>query len=183
MENEAEIEEERRLMYVAITRARDSLYISAAKTRLVFGQTRSYMPSRFVKEIPEDLLLLVDTAVRTRSFLMEKTANAARARAERPGRPPELTGTGSAFQVPVIRTFTPPRFNKTPAGIAGAGSVPGVLGADDIAKGDRVVHARFGSGKVSDKEPVAGDAILVIEFDDVGAKRLMAKQANLVRET
>jgi DNA helicase-2/ATP-dependent DNA helicase PcrA len=184
MDNEADIEEERRLMYVAITRARESLYISAAKTRLVFGQTRSYMPSRFVKEIPEDLLLLVDTAVRTRSFLMEKTANAARARAERPGRPPELTGTGSAFQVPVIRTFTPPRFGKTPAGMAaGAGSVAGVLGADDIAKGDRVVHARFGSGKVSDKEPVAGDAILVIEFDDVGAKRLMAKQANLVRET
>jgi len=52
IDNENEIEEERRLMYVAITRARETLYLSAARSRLVFGQTRNYMPSRFVREIP-----------------------------------------------------------------------------------------------------------------------------------
>jgi len=181
MESDAEIEEERRLMYVAITRARETLYLSAARSRLVFGQTRSYIPSRFVREIPADLLHAVEPAASRRQNLIDKTTGLPFGSVSRPGRPAELTGAGSAVQVPTVRSFTPPRFAPKPA--VPAASAPGVLGVEELRKGMRVVHARFGPGLVKEKEPVAGDAILVIEFDDAGTKRLMAKQAHLGRET
>ena len=189
LESPSEIEEERRLMYVAITRTRETLYVSAARTRLVFGMTKSYQPSRFVGEIPEDLLKEVDPAAKTRGLLAERAAGAARVRAERPGRPPELTGAGSSVKVPAVRVYVPSK-NWSPTGAPAGPALEakpvaesvGILGADDLSKGDRVVHARFGTGTVKEKESVAGDAILAIDFDDMGVKRLMAKQARLVRE-
>jgi DNA helicase-2/ATP-dependent DNA helicase PcrA len=176
-------------MYVAITRARENLYIGTARTRLVFGQTQSYPPSRFVREIPDEFIQEVDTAAGTRERKLESAAKA-RAALERAGRPPELTGMGSAVKVPTVRSFTPSRSWSPgpPTGQPGQAPPPRApepksgLAASELSKGDRVVHERFGPGTIREKEPVAGDAILVIEFDDQGSKRLMAKQARLVRE-
>ena len=53
------MEEERRICYVAITRAEELLYITNATTRMLFGRSQSNMPSRFLKEIPEDLLIVI----------------------------------------------------------------------------------------------------------------------------
>jgi DNA helicase-2/ATP-dependent DNA helicase PcrA len=56
MAGQEEIEEERRLAYVAVTRAKKQLYLTRAKTRMLFGQTRYNQPSRFIREIPESLM-------------------------------------------------------------------------------------------------------------------------------
>ena len=198
IDSEDELEEERRLMYVAITRAKETLYVSAAKSRLMYGQTRGAMPSRFVREIPEEMLEVVEPGARRRSLLFERSGPAPwrdpdRVRYERsPGTAygaPSGAGGGSGagfgrpaapMPGPGVRAFAP---SKPAAPPPVAAKVPGALGADEIEKGARVLHARFGPGTVKQKEPVAGDAILVIEFDGAGTKRLMARQANLLRET
>ncbi len=72
MAGQDEIEEERRLAYVAVTRAKKQLYITRAKTRMLFGQTRFNQPSRFIKEIPEELLEFTGETLKTYSVGMNK---------------------------------------------------------------------------------------------------------------
>ena len=143
-----EMEEERRLCYVAITRAKVSLTISYARQRMLYGKTGATMPSRFLREIPEDLLLRKGT----------------------PSRP--IQGMVSwQQQAPVQRRSV----TSNPYITATTGSVPAFV---DYNKGDLVHHKAFGKGMVISVVKMGGDALLEIVFDDIGTKRLMAKTAS-----
>ena len=143
-----EMEEERRLCYVAITRAKVSLTISYARQRMLYGKTGATMPSRFLREIPEDLLLRKGT----------------------PSRP--IQGMVSwQQQAPVQRRSV----TSNPYITATTGSVPAFV---DYNKGDMVHHKAFGKGMVISVVKMGGDALLEIVFDDIGTKRLMAKTAS-----
>lgn len=209
MGSESDIEEERRLAYVAITRARVKLYVTTARDRLVFGQTQRLGVSRFIKEIPDDY---VDETGGSRcgdssAAFGERagwgqgsgTGNASATDLPETGRPPRIdnpfvTGAGRArpAEPPVwpaaarnrsAGPFPDPSTGSGPIAASGAGSSAksgsaGGKGLDPatLRKGDTVRHANFGLGKIVRIDPVAGDAILVIDFERVGQKRLLARQ-------
>ena len=144
-----EMEEERRLCYVAMTRAKQRLYLTCASQRMLFGRTNANRPSRFVGEIPPELL-------------------------ERGGRQPygsreERPQRQRAVRPPVDRGFS------APAPAAKATSSAAAL--PDFHKGDRVVHKAFGGGLILGMTPMGGDALMEIAFDNVGTKKLMLKSA------
>jgi DNA helicase II / ATP-dependent DNA helicase PcrA len=175
MGSEIDIEEERRLAYVAMTRAKYKLYITTARSRLVFGQTQSLAVSRFVREIPDQYLeeiggsrygdnpYGVGFALAKDQAIEQDTRNGIRTPAVRfPGAPDFMRQAGSAG-----RPFAAP----APASQNGDGT--------SLKKGDRVRHARFGCGKILAVEPVAGDAILLVEFTTGEHKRMLARMAKL----
>ena len=147
-----EMEEERRLCYVAITRAMSNLTISYARQRMLYGRTNAAMPSRFIKEIPESLVQ------RTGSYRQTQL------------------GYGEVYQSKrysdsfVSKGTYQKEINK----ISHAGSSAAV---PEFKKGDMVIHTAFGKGMVLSVLKMSGDALLEIAFDDIGTKRLMAKTA------
>ncbi len=163
-ESEAAIEEERRLAYVAITRAKRKLYITTARYRLVFGQTQSMPVSRFIREIPDELLEEIGG-----SRFGENKYGSSKEPADTAGRitkTPALRFPGAPDIAPRPLTSPPPTLPRSAEPI-------------DLQKGDRVRHAKFGPGRIVSLEPVAGDAIVVIEFQSGESKRLMARMAKL----
>ncbi|MGI6333218.1 MAG: ATP-dependent helicase [Saccharofermentanales bacterium] len=156
-EDQEAIEEERRLAYVAITRAREKLYITTARQRLVFGQTQSMPVSRFVRGIPD--------------HLVEEIGGSRQG--EQSGRSGRTSSGGWLSDTLGIRSPAAPK--------PGSGKQPVVDTKEpiDFKKGDRIRHPRFGPGRIIACEPVAGDAILQIEFDSGERKRFLARMARL----
>ncbi len=148
-----EIEEERRLAYVAITRAKRKLTISSAYTRMMFGMTNRNLPSRFLKEIPEELCVITGarTAAAQRSNFGEDYDTYKRPMAQR----------SAAFKS---------SFAATPSKKSGE---------CQFTVGQQVKHSVFGVGMVIKAVPMAGDTMLEIAFDSVGTKKLMANFAKL----
>lgn len=149
-----EMEEERRLCYVAITRAKQSLTISYARQRMLYGRTSASLPSRFLKEIPEECLI--------------RKGGYRRAAAEHGG------GYGESMQSsrPAAARRPQPRFMGSSVG--SSASVPLL----ELNAGDMIQHAAFGRGMVLSVMKMGGDALLEIAFDDIGTKKLMAKTAS-----
>jgi DNA helicase II / ATP-dependent DNA helicase PcrA len=183
MGSEADIEEERRLAYVAMTRAKKKLYITTARSRLVFGQTQSMAVSRFVREIPDEYLEEIGGSREGEAAFgyrnqTERSRDIRTAAAR-------FTGTeagGSAAAVPAasgIPAYLGGSRGATQAAAAAGGVATAASNAIDWRKGDRVRHAKFGSGQIVQVDPVAGDAILLIEFATGERKRLMARMAKL----
>ncbi len=149
-----EMEEERRLCYVAITRAKERLTITHARQRMLYGRTSASLPSRFLKEIPEDVV--------------EKKG----------GYYQQMPGTGYGYSV--SQSYKTPQQSRTYAPkpylhrSAPTGSTPML----ELNKGDMVQHKAFGKGMVLSVIKMAGDALLEIAFDDIGTKKLMAKSAS-----
>ena len=175
-----ELEEERRLFYVGITRAKQFLYLTCSKHRTIFGSTSYNAVSRFIKEIPEELL------EGNLESIPEPTFKEANYNWEY-GRP-------SASKV---KTYT---FNEASEKIAAmpkaipnyqfrtAESFLNSLGAKqtqkeiDVTKykqGQHIYHKKFGEGTIQAIEPEGDDYKLDIQFEKSGHKRLMAKFANL----
>lgn len=149
----AEMEEERRLAYVAITRAKEKLIILHTKNRLMYGQT-SYNPiSRFVNEIPEELI------ERPKKFPDQSSQFRSYIRAEQPERPKY----NDSF------TVSKPLFTN--------GEKLG--GKELFAPGDRVVHMTFGIGEILSARKMGADTLYEIAFEKVGTKKLMATYAKL----
>lgn len=146
-----EMEEERRLCYVALTRAKRKLYLTCARQRMLFGRTTANRISRFVEEIPADDLEQrnVPRGYRYSDQTPEQKEYHAAARSTTRTRP----------------VAAPPR----PAEKAAAPA---------FALGDRVRHRAFGLGKIVKVSPMGGDALLEITFDTVGTKRLMLRAAS-----
>ena len=169
-ESEAAIEEERRLAYVAITRAKNKLYITTARSRLVFGQTQSMPVSRFIREIPDKLVDEIGGSRRG-----DRTSAMLRDDGPTPGSAARHAGMPLPNRAAV----------RTDASFPGAADISAqrtaapAAEAIDLRKGDRIRHAKFGPGRIVSLEPVAGDAILVIEFQSGEIKRLMARMARL----
>ena len=179
-----EMEEERRLCYVALTRAKERLYLTCAGRRMLFGRTSANRPSRFTGEIPEQLL--------------EQSGRGgyqARADAWQQADFDQRPRVVSYPRDQVRSRPTPPQpvgyFTSAPAGrggnskgggLAARGGYSGVRAVlDSYAKGDAVEHRAFGRGLVLSVQKIGGDALLEIAFDQVGTKRLLLKsvQANM----
>ena len=157
-EDEAEMEEERRICYVGITRARKRLVLTSAARRRVFGEYQSTEPSRFIEEIPADL---VEQELSTTSSYRPQRGNGWEYRANPYGRAPKR---------PDRVREDPPPFMYESEDQTGGGIRPGV----------RVKHNQFGVGTVVSVEDLEDDQKLVVRFVSVGSKTLRAKFAKLV---
>ena len=144
-----ELEEERRLCYVAITRAKEQLFVSHAKQRMLYGHTSFNRPSRFLSEIPEDC---ISTGRRERAHNTSYS-----------GYEKRNVGNERSSRQNISRSIPKP---KT--------AVPML----ELNKGDQVCHTAFGDGIVVGILRMNGDALLEIAFDKVGTKKLMLKAAS-----
>lgn len=152
--NPGEMEEERRLAYVGITRAKESLYILNANTRLLYGSTNHNKASRFSQEIPEELV--------------ERTAEREWKQLD-----PGVRAPFSAYENRVVTTKA--------ARSIGAGAVQPPKAACKLKAGDAVEHKVFGRGMVLSASPMGNDTLLEIAFEKVGTKKVFANYANLTK--
>ncbi len=157
---EAEIEEERRLAYVAITRARKKLTITKASSRMMFGTTGRNLPSRFLREVPTELCDEVSPF--NFSSPTGYTRNDGYSRNESYSRP---STSSSVSHTPSFGT------HSTQKAQSGA--------KVRYAVGQRVEHSVFGVGIIAATTSMGGDTLLEIHFDKVGVKKLMAGYAKL----
>ena len=155
MEKDEDMEEERRLCYVAVTRAKEQLYLTCAERRLLYGRTQYSHPSRFIDEMPEELL--------------ESNITESRRFSNATAPDPTLSRPQVARARYVSAANTAPSASLASA----AKSKP----LPNLAAGDRVFHKAFGDGLIVSVKPMGGDALLEIAFDQKGTKRLMAKSA------
>ena len=149
-----ELEEERRLAYVALTRAKEKIYISHVRERMLFGHTQYNQLSRFVKEIPEELISdeTEQGGSRTQRIATRKAQLIDHARCNVLGARPKTEPSATA-----------------PAK------------AENLQPGDRVEHSVFGKGEVVGITPMGGDVLYEIAFETVGNKKLMGSYARLRR--
>ena len=152
--NPSEIEEERRLAYVAITRAKEELYLLNAESRMLFGSTLRNSPSRFLEEIPEEL------CEKSRSREWKKP---------RPGVVlPSSAQEARKVEIRSARNFGPVAASVQPA--------------ERFRPGERVLHKAFGSGVILSVSPMGNDTLLEIAFEKVGTKKVMANYARLQKD-
>lgn len=187
-----EMEEERRLCYVAMTRAKKSLFITCARHRMLFGRTMAGRVSRFVDEIDPKHINRPAAGEPFADFGGESEAW-------------DSVNAGS-FKNPVYHSFSDrygeyyhggDRFEKTASDSYGSKSknsayyspkpaakkiintgVPSTKFISTFAVGDNVEHKAFGKGIVTKVQPTGNDALMEVEFEDVGIKRLMMKSAS-----
>ncbi len=162
---EAELEEERRLAYVGITRAKKTLTLSHATTRLLFGQTNRNRPSRFMGEIPSSLTKAEGSVRRASSDGWGTASQSGRSSFGRASMPAKGVGGGSASR---------PGFQRPAAAPASSAKA-----SVSYRVGDRVGHKAFGEGLVLEAANMGNDTLLTIAFDKVGTKKLMANFAKL----
>ena len=192
-----EIEEERRLAYVAITRARKNLTITTARNRMVFGQTQCNPVSRFVREIPAKFLEEIGGGVFDKTLstggkqgMTAFPSTQSAGFASRQGTGSGGSGSSHGFDDTSGGLRSKPRNgpfdfgdmlmkSKTPPTVS-ADDKP-YLRSSDIKVGDEVHHEKFGAGKIRMILPVADDAILEIQFESYGIKKLLTKQAKLTK--
>ena len=159
-----EMEEERRLCYVAITRAKQQLTITHARQRMLYGRTAGALASRFLREIPEDCMV--------RKGLQKPHQESYVPRGNAYGSGSEWAG----YQVSPAVQKKKEQYRKAESTSIGKHASAPVL---ELNKGDMVMHAAFGRGLVISVLKMGGDALLEIAFDDIGTKRLMAKTASV----
>lgn len=161
-EDPLDIEEERRLCYVGITRAMEELYLTAAKQRMVRGEVHYNRVSRFVEDIPGELLAGE-----------EKQASKMRAKDSEAHPSQQGRGALSAYQQAreAFRTkaFVPQQFTVKKSG------------SPDYEVGDRVRHIKFGEGTVKSIAEGGRDYEVSVDFDRVGTKKMFASFAKLVK--
>ena len=154
--NDFELEEERRLAYVAVTRAKEQLFLTHTHERLLYGKTQYNRPSRFLAEIPKELLDLEPIAVPQKKPPRE---NVFRPEKKKP------TVSGEMLKKPSLYSNTAKREGTT----------------ERFAPGDAVTHAVFGNGMVISAKSVGPDMLYEIAFDSVGTKKMMGTYAKIKR--
>ncbi|MEG1886603.1 MAG: 3'-5' exonuclease, partial [Oscillospiraceae bacterium] len=153
-----EIEEERRLAYVAITRAKKHLFITNSYTRMLYGQTNRNHPSRFLAEIPTELC-----DIKVKPMPVVASGNVA----FRSG------GFGGAGRSNNSYSSSPDRYSTS------SYIKPEEHTAQIHTVGERIRHKAFGEGMVLKSTPMGNDLLLEIAFDDVGTKKIMSNFAKL----
>ena len=177
---ESALEEERRLCYVGITRAKQNLYLSCSKQRTTFGSTTHNLASRFIQEIPEELLDSVNDSFKS----------------------PFSSRIGETWKSPYSNNISNPvsTINKSTSifGKAAASNISAfgrtaesflaglankqtkkVVDLSQYEEGTKVYHKKFGEGIITKTEPEGNDLKVDIDFEKFGHKRLMAKFSNL----
>jgi DNA helicase-2/ATP-dependent DNA helicase PcrA len=159
MTSETELEEERRLCYVGITRAMESLYMTSTFSRTLFGNTTFNRVSRFMKEIPEEYFegssnASEEKTIYNRPVMGQKPES--KKTASGGGFDPSLSFNAGSFKTPQNKTRT-----------------------QEFNVGDQVRHKMFGEGIITRKEKDGDDFVLEIHFKGKGMKRLMAGYAKL----
>jgi DNA helicase II / ATP-dependent DNA helicase PcrA len=176
-EDEAELEEERRLCYVGMTRARKKLFLGSANRRRFYGEYRASSPSRFIDEVPDELLEREEPAG-VSSYQPGLWAG------RRTGGGYGSSGYGNSGYGG-YRGTAAPTLRKGPGRVREEHPTYKYEDEDQsrpagvVEAGARVRHAQFGVGTVLSVEPMDGDLKLVVRFAGVGAKRLLAKYAKL----
>jgi DNA helicase-2/ATP-dependent DNA helicase PcrA len=155
-----ELEEERRLCYVGLTRAEERLYLCHAWSRMMFGTTDYRPPSRFLDEIPGELIA--------------PTADEGPGRGNRGGRPGRGGGLGAHREAVVAAALRRDEQGSTPAGSRGAEHL-------GLRIGDDVRHEKFGDGVIVDISGSGDKAEARVRFRDVGEKTLLLSWAPLAR--
>ena len=170
----SEMEEERRLAYVAITRAKKELYILHTSQRMLFGRT-SYNPiSRFISEIPQKLLEKENNAF---SGGVRGTIGGGYASTQSR---PTYGSYGAASPITQKKTYYS---ESSPTTVAKPVTPQkSAAPAEVFRAGDRVKHFVFGVGEIISVKPMGSDTLYEIVFDKVGTKKLMATYAKLKRE-
>ena len=180
MYDPTELEEERRLCYVGITRAKEKLYITNARSRMLFGNTSFTRPSRFLSEIPEELTDFERNAPQQTFY----------------GGYSGVSYGGSSYSggtkmFSQEKSYSKSSTSSTPrnkaSGFANGGfsSAPKKTSTDnvtlDFKVGDMVEHKTFGKGMIVSAKAMGGDMLLEIAFDNCGTKKVMAKMAKLTK--
>ena len=172
-----EMEEERRLCYVAMTRAKEKLYLTCAQQRMLFGRTSNNRPSRFVEEIPQELLERTGRANRWDSDSWGggiPSRDSGYGGYDRPAPAGQSAqGRSAGYGGGFVRAMN--GSGQKPAGRPAPAPAPAP--AASFKKGDTVRHKAFGKGVILSIQKMGGDALLEIAFDQVGTKRLMMKSA------
>lgn len=176
-----ELEEERRLCYVGITRAEQELTLTSARRRMVHGETQYNPMSRFVKEIPRELL---DTG--NKKFTQETEMPAQQNTYARAREAFRAQAFGGAFG-----GMTPAKNQGVGKPLTGSQALASLQKGSQLAAGgngplgyevgDRVRHVKFGEGTVTDIKEGGRDHEVTIEFDSVGTRKMFAKFAKLVK--
>ena len=166
------LEEERRLMYVGITRAKKELILTCARSRMVRGETRYHQVSRFVKEIPGDLLdrMPLSSPGMSQSF-SQNFSQSAPYRVQRPAAG-SYTGPVESKMSPSLHPLKKKPFSALSKG------VPQVT-TPSYRVGDRVRHVKFGEGTVKALDREARDYKVTVQFDQAGMKIMYAAFAKL----
>lgn len=152
-ESSAELEEERRLAYVAITRAKDMLYIVHTKMRMLYGKTGINDLSRFVKEIPSSLIKEEKIAASQYGY------------------------GGSSYRTQSKPSGTKVYFSEQPTSRNDRIGIGNEV--EIFAVGDRVRHSTFGEGEIFSAKKMGNDVLYEVVFDRVGTKKLMGNFARM----
>lgn len=160
--DESDIEEERRLCYVGITRAKETLIMSAARMRTVRGETQMNRTSRFVREIPKELLAESAQMLKKHS---EYSSITGKDHMELPVRKRGQVAFNSYQRETISNTVFDKKTDSAP----------------DYTVGDRVRHIKFGEGTVADMINGGRDYEVTVDFDTAGRKKMFAGFAKLVK--
>ena len=182
-----EMEEERRLCYVAMTRAKERLYMTCANQRMLYGRTSANRPSRFLGEIPEERLERSGRTAMSDQWRLgesdwrperELYGDDERPRTEKRAYSGYSSGKPSAPRYDrgyTSGTALPSRSGAPGRSSAASGAKAAPL--PDFQKGEMVLHKAFGKGMILSLTKMGGDALIEVAFDNVGTKKLMLKSA------
>ena len=185
-----ELEEERRLFYVGITRAKQYLYLTCAKHRTIFGSTSYNAMSRFVKEIPKDLLEGYDEIENGKqndfedsnygwSYGTNFAGKVKTFKFEEMGKNYAAASTVSTIKEKNVENTSTFSFRTAESFLNSLNKAKKEVDITQYKEGMRIYHKKFGEGTINKIELEGEDAKVDINFDKVGHKRLMAKYAGL----
>ena len=173
-DDKTEMEEERRLAYVGITRAMEELTLTCAKMRMVRGETQYNPISRFVKEIPQTLLDGGEFLSKSRERAEEESFE------RRAARPRAVASFGERAQAAKPFILKKAQELNQMTGLTKGADLAGA-GAPDYQTGDRVRHVKFGEGVVLEISEAPRDYKVTVQFDSAGVKIMYASFAKLKR--
>jgi DNA helicase-2/ATP-dependent DNA helicase PcrA len=188
---ESEMEEERRLAYVAITRAKKQLYVFHTRNRMLYGQTMYNPLSRFISEIPSALIdKQIDPWERDRMQARAGFGTQPSFGGKRPvsgfGAQSPITQKKTYYSDSAATPYTKSTYTtRTPANDITVGkpltTVKKAATGAQFKTGDRVRHMTFGEGEIISAKSMGADVLYEIIFDKVGTKKLMATYARLTK--
>ena len=186
---EEEMEEERRLCYVGITRAMKRLSISAARQRMIRGETQYNRPSRFINEIPRYLLAMTGAQPGLSPFSSTKNQSSFLNFQSKAGSAGQTNADFLSFQqssgkkasdfvnnqkLSSSSLFNKPNSYSAPKNFGGAN-----LGSLEYGEGDIVKHIKFGTGVVTNINAAGKDYEVTVDFPNAGTKKMLASFAKL----